>query len=348
MNKKDQNQHEHCCHEHHHDHHGPHGHCCDHQHDHAHHHHGHGKKKETKVGILLAMFGTTAEEASTNYEYIEREINKRFPDFPVFYSYTADKIRRKLIRQGKEAFSVSQALMHMYDQKFTHVAIQSLHTVPGVEYHWTKQQAEALVHPRKGLQKISVGDPLITHPTVLHVAKLIPSYIPQNIKEDEAILLVGHGTYHEAQVYYHALEARIANFIPNCILAALMGENLGIDLAIQKLKEKNYKKVHLVPFMGVPGHHYLLDLLGEHRSSWKSILLHEGFECEGYAVGTVAHKDFTPLWLHNLHIALSDLGEEVCHTLPKIPENEEIYRRKEINYGHAHDHYHEHDHKHGS
>ncbi len=335
-----------CCGEHnHHEHAHTEEHCHGHEHRHENcHGHGHGKKKETKVGILLAMFGTTADEASVDYEYLEAQIKERFPNIPVFFSYTADKIRRKLIRQGKEAFSVSQALMDMYDQKFTHIAVQSLHTVPGVEFNWTKQQAESLQHPRKGLQKVSLGAPLITGETLLHVAELIPEYVPTNLKDDEAILLVGHGTYHEAQIYYHALEARVAKYLPNCFVGALMGENLGIDVAIDRMKARNFKKVHLVPFMGVPGHHYLLDLLGEHSTSWKSILEHEGFECQPYAVGTVAHKSFTSIWLHNLHIALAELGEEVSKNLPKIPESELPYIRKEINYGHAHDHYHGHSH----
>ncbi len=309
------------------------------------HHHehgccGHAKEKETKIAILLAMFGTTAEEASVDYEYLKEKIALRFPHIPVFYSYTADKIRYKLERQGKEAFSVSQALMKLYDQKFTHIAVQSLHTVPGVEFCWTKQQATALIHPRKGLKNITIGDPLITNASLMNVARLIPEYVPKT-KEDEAIVLAGHGTYHEAQVYYHALESAVSKYVPNCIVGALMGENLGINTVVDKLKAKQYKKVHIVPFMGVAGHHYLLDLLGEHKTSWKSILTHEGFECSEYAVGTVAHESFTPIWLHNLHIALSDLSDEIKTALPAVPENEYPHRKKAINYGHAHDHYHE-------
>ncbi len=300
-----------------HEHHGHHEHahgekCCGHHgHDHHHHH-----EKPLKLGILLAPFGSSVEHIIADYTSFEKRVEERFPNIPVYRAYTADKVRRKL----KEK-SVSQALVEMYDAGFTHVAVQPLHTVPGVEFDWTVQQAKGLEHPRKGLHKVTVGLPLITERYIYDAINALPSYIPQDIPQDEAVVLVGHGTYHEAHIYYHALDALLARLSPNYYIGALMGDGLSLEAVMEKMQKHDYKKVHLFPFMGVPGHHFLHDIAGTHERSWSSRLQKAGYTCEFHGVGTVTNKALADIWLDNLHVALYHLGEDVRKEIPAVPEN---------------------------
>ena len=91
----------------------------------------HGKARPTKKGILLVAFGTSISKAQISYKNIERAVRAHFPDVPIRWAYTSEFIRRKLAKQGQSMDSVEKALAKMMDEKFTHVAIQSLHTIPG-------------------------------------------------------------------------------------------------------------------------------------------------------------------------------------------------------------------------
>ncbi len=315
------------------------------------HHHCHGSKKN-KVGILLSMFGTTVAEARVGYDVFETLVHNNFPNIPEFRAYTADKIRRKFKRHGEQAFTVAQALTEMYDAGFTHVAVQSLHTVPGVEYEWTKQQSKALEHPRKGLQKVTVGLPLITERFIHEVVKGIPDYIEKHLQatlpDDEAVILIGHGTYHDAQIYYQALQGLIKDFSPNYFVGTLMGDGLTAGDIIPKLEAKHIKKVHLIPFMCVPGHHFVLDISGDLPSSWASIMKEHGFACAYYSASSITHEAFATVWLENLHVALLQLGDDIETAIPSLSETASYKAMpKSCDHGHRHHHHHhEHDDNH--
>ncbi len=301
---------------------------------HKHHHHG---ERPTKVGILLSVFGTTVADVRHYYDDFEEKVHQYFPRVPIFRAYTADKVRRKIKKHAEEAFTVTQALTHMHDLGFTHVAVQSLHTVPGVEYEWTIQQAKALEHPRKGLQKVTVGLPLMTERFIHEVVEAMPSYIPTGINKEDAVIFVGHGTYHDAQIYYHALQGFIHTLSSNYIMGTLMGDGLDLDTVVAKLKMNQIKKIHLVPFLCVPGHHFMLDIVGKQANSWLSALQAEGFECAYHHIGTLAHKPFAKIWLENLHVALLQLGEDVHDCLPPLPGHVQFkVCPKDCNHGHSH------------
>lgn len=278
-----------------------------------------GSRRAPRAGILMAMFGTTRCEAQTGYDVQISAISARFPGIPIFQSYTADKVRRKMKRLGHEALSVSQALMDMYDNGFTHVAVQSVHAIPGIEYEWTCRQARALEHPRKGLQKIVVGDPLLTEKTLNHAAAQTSEYIPSDIGEKEAVVLVGHGAYHAAQVYYHAFQSALYAISSNRFVGTLMGRGLGMDTILKKLSSREFRTVHLLPFMGVPGHHFMLDMSGAQEDSWRSILVKHGYACVCHELGTAGSAAFMPLWLDNLHKALLQLGDVVARSVQPLP-----------------------------
>ena len=95
----------------------------------------HGAKKEQKVGILLVAFGSSKTSAQISFENIDKQVKATYPDIPVRWAYTSHIIRRKLAKQGKYLDSPEIALAKMMDEGFTHVAVQSLHTIAGSEYH---------------------------------------------------------------------------------------------------------------------------------------------------------------------------------------------------------------------
>lgn len=239
------------------------------------------------------------------------EVSAQFPGLSVAWAYTAHKVRRKLTAMGQTFDSVAVALSRLHDDGVSHLIVQSLHTVPGVEYHWTRTQAMAFVHPRKGFQKVSVGMPLLTSEDDLaQASRALQNYIPADRQPDEAIILVGHGTYHQGQKRYLDFEAVARQHDPLIFLGALMsrpGEPLGVSTVIARLKEAGLTRCHLLPFMSVPGHHVQMDILGDSPRSWQNRLRADGIEVRATATGTLEHKPFRDLWLEHLRTAHAGL-----------------------------------------
>ena len=95
----------------------------------------HGHTAPKKVGILLVAFGSSLPSAQVSFDNIENTTKAAYPDIPLRWAYTSHIIRKKLAKQGKHLDSPEVALAKMQDEGFTHVAVQSLHTIGGAEYH---------------------------------------------------------------------------------------------------------------------------------------------------------------------------------------------------------------------
>ncbi len=301
------------CHGHHdHTHSGENGHCCHdhHHHDHNHHHH-HGGVPEPRIGtrgILLSAFGCAHTEAHKYYDLFEKEVRNKYPDMDVRWAFTANRIRTKLRSRGMQPLSVAEALSQMVDDGISHVAVQSLHTLPGVEYDWTVQQAEAMRHPRKGLVEVTIGAPLLRSVQDMErAAEVIARNLLPLETQTDAVILVGHGTYHEGHALYLALESLLMRASSNVAMGTLMSREAPADLG-RRFLDKGIKRVFLVPFMCVPGHHVQVDLFGEHDHAWKTILASLGLEVVPVHTGSLEHDGFRSIWHDHLAEAVSGLA----------------------------------------
>ena len=114
-----------------------------------------------KAGLLLVAFGTSDPAARVAFENIHHLVTAQYPGIPVRWAYTSHVIRRKLAGQGILLDSPEAALARMMDDGFTHVAVQSLHTIGGEEYHELSRTVAAF-NTMDGFRRIVLGDPLLT------------------------------------------------------------------------------------------------------------------------------------------------------------------------------------------
>lgn len=307
--------HGHGDHRHGHSHGETHSHCHD-SHDHGHEHHGHhddhhgpghGRPRPIQRGILLAAFGVAIPEARGGLLAVEAEVRDRYPDCAVNWAFTAHKVRRKMARRGFPGDSVAEALSRMHDEGVTHLAVQSLHTVPGVEYHWTRDQAMVYLHPRKGFLDVKMGRPLLESDDDLQRARTaLADYIPAERKPNEAVVLVGHGTYHAGHRRYLDFQTCLNRCDPLVFVGALMGRP-GCDDILSSLRETGSGRVWLLPFMSVPGHHVRVDIYGDHDRSWKQRMIAAGLTVETRRIGTLEHPGFREIWMDHLKSAFEAL-----------------------------------------
>ena len=122
----------------------------------------HGHKTPKKVGILLVAFGSSLPGAQVSFDNIENTTKAAYPDIPLRWAYTSHIIRKKLAKQGRHLDSPEVALAKMQDEGFTHVAVQSLHTIGGAEYHDLRRTVGAF-KAMGGFQRILLGYPFWPH-----------------------------------------------------------------------------------------------------------------------------------------------------------------------------------------
>jgi len=265
--------------------------------------HGYGEKMSEKKGILLVAFGTTVPEAQISFENIERSVKKAFPGIPVRWGYTSRTIIRRMGEKGIQLATPEEALSSMMRENFTHVAVQSLHVMPGAEFHGLVKNVQRFAGMSKGLKKVIVGDPLMTtSEDVQRVAENFLRIIPSERRKTDAVVFMGHGTHHPANVYYAALNYHVQKLDPNVFVGTVEGWPK-IDDIKSDLKNNRIKKAYLMPFMTVAGDHARNDMAGPSADSWKSMLEKEGINCVVVLKGTAEFQEFVDIWVDHLRAA---------------------------------------------
>ncbi len=259
----------------------------------------HGEEKEKKIGILLVAFGSSEASAQVSFENISKGAKLAYPNTPIFWAYTSHIIRHKLAQQGKILDSPEVALAKMGDQGFTHVAVQSLHTIGGAEYHDLRKIVGGF-KAMGAFEKIILGYPLMsTQADMERVKAAVLKIVPKARKKGEAVVLMGHGTHHPSNAFYAALMFQLQLADPNIFVGTVEGYPEVSDI-IEWVQAKNIKKVWLMPLMSVAGDHAKNDMAGEEEDSWKSVFTAAGIKCETVLKGTAEYDDFVDIWVDHI------------------------------------------------
>jgi sirohydrochlorin cobaltochelatase len=265
----------------------------------------HGEKPPVKKAIVLVAFGTSDPEAAKAFDQVEKRAKERFPGVELRWAYTSRMIRAKLAKQGKLLDSPEVAFAKLMDEGYTHIAVLSLHTIPGEEFHELYQNARLFGQMSGGFQKVLVARPLLSSSKDMDtVAEALLKTIPGR-KPGDAVIFMGHGTeHHPADVVYKAMNQVFQEQDANAFVAAVEGSS-SLEEVIPKLKKRKVKRVYLVPLMSVAGDHAKNDMAGDEEDSWRSILTAKGFKVEPILRGTAEIPEIVDVWLDHLKSAFS-------------------------------------------
>ena len=264
----------------------------------------HGHIAPKKVGILLVAFGSSEPNAQVSFDNIDKQAKAKYPGIEIRWAYTSTIIRKKLARQGKLLDSPDVALAKMQDEGFTHVAVQSLHTIGGSEYHDLRRTVGAF-KIMGGFQRIILGYPLLaTQEDMQRTVDAILKTIPAERKKADAVVLMGHGTHHPSNAFYAALMFQLQLEDPNIFVGTVEGYP-EVELIKELLLKKGIKKAYLMPFMSVAGDHAKNDMAGDEDDSWISILTKAGIQCVPVLKGTAEFDDFVSIWVDHINGPLS-------------------------------------------
>jgi len=272
---------------------------------------GHGQRRAMKKGILLVAFGSSVPEARVSFENIDKKVKAAFPGIPVRWAYTSSIIRSKMAKERKPLDSVEIALARMMEEGFTHVAVQSLHTIPGEEFHDLRRNARLFGRMAGGFDRILVGYPLLsTDRDMERAVEAVLRNLPKDRKKEDAVVLMGHGSPHPSNAFYAALMFHLQRKDPKVFVGTVEGSP-GIGQIKIMLLEQGIRKAYLIPFMSVAGDHVRNDMAGNEEDSWKSILTKAGIKCVPVLKGTAEYDEFVDIWLDHLKGPLSHLQKAV-------------------------------------
>jgi sirohydrochlorin cobaltochelatase len=251
---------------------------------------------EIKKAILVVSFGSSVESARVKaIQKIEELMKRTFDKYQVERAFTSNRIIKKLKEtEGIVIDTPEEALQKLIEQGFQEIIIQPLHIIAGYEFDKIKKTIMDNENPNID---IKLGKPLLFEETdYLKVVEALKTQLPED-KEEQVVILIGHGTNHSANECYEKLQ----EYLSDKRLQVFVGTiEEGVDPMITKLKASKYKEVVLIPFLLVAGDHVQNDLLGDDQHSWKSNLIHNGYAVKAYHKGLGENPAFQDLYIQRV------------------------------------------------
>ena len=255
--------------------------------------------QENRKAILVVSFGTSYEATrKVTIEAIEKDIANAYPDYKLYRAWTSKMILAKLKkRDNLHINNVKEAMEEMIADGITDVIIQPTHVINGIENELMKEDALSY---QESFHSIRFGTPLLTseedNQTVIDTIAGEFSYL----KEDEVLVLMGHGTTHYSNAIYAALDYAFKDKgHPNIFLGTVEAYPSMLSL-MKMVKAYAPKKVVLAPFMIVAGDHAKNDMAGDDPESWYSQFVQEGFQVESVLKGLGEYEGIRRLFVKHV------------------------------------------------
>ncbi len=251
-----------------------------------------------KKAIVVASFGCSIRNSREKYiETIENAVRNTYKDIDCFRVFTSEIIRKKMKREENlDIDNMKSCLQRLKQDGYTHVYVSVTHVIPGFEY----EKILRAVHDYKSdFEEIKAARTFLDEQMGETEISVVKSYIDTNLEDDEAVVLVGHGSEHDAHKYYKEFEELLRNHVKNSHMVNVEG-NPYIEDILEELKEKNYTKIYLYPFLIVSGDHAMNDIGSDDEESIKSKIINNGFDVNMFFTGLGENENAVNLFVNRL------------------------------------------------
>ncbi|MHC1770615.1 MAG: sirohydrochlorin cobaltochelatase [Flexilinea sp.] len=262
--------------------------------------------------ILVVSFGTSYNDSrEITIGAIEKKIAEAFPEYDVRRAFTSQIIIDKLAeRDNLQIDNVSQAMDRLIADGITDLAIQPTHIMNGYEY----DQLMAEIDPyMDSFNTVVVGAPILSSTRdYWDIIDVINTEF--QVKEGEALVLMGHGTEHFADAAYPALDYMLKqNGNMNIFIGTVEGYP-DVDTVLKEVAAYGAKKVILAPLMIVAGDHANNDMAGDEEGSWKTIFKSAGYDVDCIIKGFGQYAGAQDILVRHLNTAINGEPEEIEET----------------------------------
>ena len=260
--------------------------------------------KNDKASVLMVHFGTTFDDTRKNtIDAVNSEAEKEFPKMEVREAYTSRIIMRRLKDRGIVKDNPAEALDRLAAEGYTHIIVQPTNIINGVEAKTLEQQLDMY---KDKFKEVRIGSALLTTPEdYKSVAKIINKETGK-LADDEAVVLVGHGTHDSGNAAYPAMDYTAKSMGYKFYVGTVEGFP-EFDDVVKGLKKDGIKKVVLMPFMFVAGDHANNDIAVD----WKEALEKEGFTVKVKLTSLGMMEDIRKMFIDHAKFMLENKKEDM-------------------------------------
>ena len=261
-----------------------------------------------QIPIVLTAFGTTSSALKT-YDFMDKIIREEFPGQEIVWAFSSRMVRDRLKDKKKiEASHPHEVLRALSEQGHVWAVVQSMHLLCGHEFYRMLEEVSPLPI------RTSIGLPLLTsHEDYHSLAKALEF---DKVSDDEAVVLVGHGTDHPSWSTYPTLESILRQVYHPGIYVGVVEGYPDKEQVLEAVVKTGVQKVRLIPLMLVAGVHFVEDLCGD-EDSWKAAFQEAGLEVNVESAGIGMKRDVVQIFIDHIREALDIIPGSVA-TPPNI------------------------------
>lgn len=240
--------------------------------------------------LLVVSFGTSFNDSRVeDIGGIEKALAEANPDMSVRRAFTSQIIINHILSRDDESIdNVEQALDRAVNNGVKNLVVAPTHLMQGAEYD---ELVEKVTEYAGKFETVKIADPLLgkvgkdesdtnedkknVANAIVHTAAKSAGYdnFDKADKDQCAIVLMGHGTSHNAKITYTQMQTVMNDLgFKNVFIGTVEGEpeETACETIIEAVNDAGYNKVVLRPLMVVAGDHANNDMAGDDQESWKS------------------------------------------------------------------------------
>ena len=252
--------------------------------------------------LLVVSFGTSFNDSRVqDIGGVEKALIEAYPDWSVRRAFTAQIIINHIqARDGEKIDNMDQALQRAIDNGVKTLVVQPTHLMHGAEYD---ELVAAVEKVKDKFESVEIAEPMLgevgADASVINADKeaAAKAVVDEAVKvagadsidamaeDGTALVLMGHGTSHEASVTYSQMQKQMEELgYKNVFVGTVEGipEETAFPQVKKAVEEAGYTKVVLRPLMLVAGDHANNDMAADEEGSWYYGFANGGeFEVEG-------------------------------------------------------------------
>lgn len=261
-----------------------------------------------KKAILVVSFGTSyLDTLEKTIEKAEKQIRDTFSEYDIYRAFTSHKIIKKL--QEKYVIFIDtpeEMLEKLYESGYEEIIMQPLHMIPGEEFIYINKISEVF---KEKFEVLKVGRPIFYYQGIEELPQDYSLFIEATkelYEENNAVVLMGHGTAHPANSVYGCLQAVFEDEGYENVFVTTVEGYPNFENVISRVKRKNISEVTLAPLMVVAGDHARNDMASDEEESLKSMLEAEGIKVNVYMKGLGENEKFNKLYINRINDLIND------------------------------------------
>mgnify|MGYP001634908499 FL=1 len=255
-----------------------------------------------KKAILVVSFGTSyLDTLEKTIEKAEKQIRDKFSEYDIYRAFTSHMIIKKL-KEKYEIFvdTPEEMLGKLYEAGYEEIIMQPLHMIPGEEFIYINKISEVF---KEKFEVLKVGRPIFYYQGIEELPQDYSLFIEATkelYEENNAVVLMGHGTAHPANSVYGCLQAVFEDEGYENVFVTTVEGYPNFENVIRRVKRKNISEVTIAPLMVVAGDHARNDMASDDEDSLKSMLEAEGIKVNVHLKGLGENEKFNELYINRI------------------------------------------------